>query len=91
MYEAFYGFKEKPFNLTPDPKFLYLSRKHNEAFAHLEFGLRQRGGFMVVTGEVGTGKTTLCRYFLERLRMNLKRAIKVFCEAWFGKIITGWT
>lgn len=67
MYEAFYGFKEKPFNLTPDPKFLYLSRKHNEAFAHLEFGLRQRGGFMVVTGEVGTGKTTLCRYFLDRL------------------------
>lgn len=67
MYEAFFGFREKPFNLTPDPKFLYLSAKHNEAFAHLEFGLKQRGGFMVVTGEVGTGKTTLCRYFLERL------------------------
>ncbi len=67
MYEAFYGFREKPFNLTPDPKFLYLSGKHYEAFAHLEFGLRQRGGFIVVTGEVGTGKTTLCRYFLERL------------------------
>ncbi len=67
MYEAFYGFREKPFNLTPDPKFLYLSAKHHEAFAHLEFGLRQRGGFIVVTGEVGTGKTTLCRYFLERL------------------------
>jgi general secretion pathway protein A len=67
MYEAFYGFREKPFNLTPDPKFLYLSGKHHEAFAHLEFGLRQRGGFIVVTGEVGTGKTTLCRYFLDRL------------------------
>ena len=67
MYEDFFGFREKPFNLTPDPKFLYLSTKHNEAFAHLEFGLKQRGGFMVVTGEVGTGKTTLCRYFLERL------------------------
>jgi general secretion pathway protein A len=67
MYEAFYGFREKPFNLTPDPKFLYLSGKHLEAYAHLEFGLRQRGGFIVVTGEVGTGKTTLCRYFLERL------------------------
>ena len=67
MYEAFFGFREKPFNLTPDPKFLYLSTKHNEAFAHLEFGLKQRGGFMAVTGEVGTGKTTLCRYFLERL------------------------
>jgi general secretion pathway protein A len=67
MYEAFYGFREKPFNLTPDPKFLYLSEEHQEAFAHLEFGLRQRGGFIVVTGEVGTGKTTLCRYFLEKL------------------------
>jgi general secretion pathway protein A len=67
MYEAFYGFREKPFNLTPDPKFLYLSAKHHEAFAHLEFGLQQRGGFIVVTGEVGTGKTTICRYFLERL------------------------
>lgn len=67
MYEAYFGFREKPFNLTPDPRFLYLSAKHNEAFAHLEFGLKQRGGFMVVTGEVGTGKTTLCRYFLERL------------------------
>ena len=67
MYEAYYGFREKPFNLTPDPKFLYLSGKHHEAFAHLEFGLEQRGGFMVITGEVGTGKTTLCRYFLDRL------------------------
>jgi len=67
MYEAFFGFREKPFNLTPDPKFLYLSPKHNEAFAHLEYGLERRGGFMVVTGEVGTGKTTLCRYFLDRL------------------------
>jgi general secretion pathway protein A len=67
MYEAYYGFREKPFNLTPDPKFLYLSVKHHEAFAHLEFGLEQRGGFMVITGEVGTGKTTLCRYFLDRL------------------------
>lgn len=67
MYEAFFGFREKPFNLTPDPRFLYLSPNHTEAFAHLEFGLKQRGGFVVVTGEVGTGKTTLCRYFLERL------------------------
>ncbi len=67
MYEAYYGFREKPFNLTPDPKFLYLSVKHHEAFAHLEFGLEQSGGFMVITGEVGTGKTTLCRYFLDRL------------------------
>jgi len=67
MYEGFFGFREKPFNLTPDPRFLYLSAKHSEAFAHLEFGLKQRGGFVAVTGEVGTGKTTLCRYFMEQL------------------------
>src|SRR4029077_16672948 len=67
MYEAFYGFTEKPFNLTPDPKYLYLSQRHTEAFAHLEFGRRERGGFILITGEVGTGKTTLARYFLGRL------------------------
>ncbi len=78
MYEAFYGFRAKPFNLTPDPKFLYLSGKHQEAFAHLEFGLRQRGGFIVVTGEVGTGKTTLCRYFLERLDENTLSAFILY-------------
>ncbi len=68
MYESFYGFTEKPFNLTPDPKYLYLSARHTEAFAHLEFGRRERGGFVVITGEVGTGKTTLARYFLSGLR-----------------------
>lgn len=67
MYESFFGFSEKPFNLTPDPKFLYLSARHTEAFAHLDFGHRERGGFVVITGEVGTGKTTLARYFLGRL------------------------
>ncbi len=61
------AFAEKPFNLTPDPKYLYLSRRHAEAFAHLEFGQRERGGFILITGEVGTGKTTLARYFLGKL------------------------
>jgi len=67
VYESWYGFREKPFNLTPDPKYLYLSHRHAEAFAHLEFGRRERGGFVLITGEVGTGKTTLARYFLSKL------------------------
>ncbi len=67
MYEAFYGLREKPFNLTPDPKFLYLSEKHREAFAHLLFGIKNRSGFVMVTGEIGTGKTTICRNLLSQL------------------------
>jgi general secretion pathway protein A len=67
MYESFYGLREKPFNLTPDPKFLYLSKKHKEAFAHLLYGIRNRSGFVEITGEVGTGKTTICRTLLEQV------------------------
>lgn len=78
MYEAFYGFDEKPFSLTPDPKFLYLSGRHSEAFAHLAFGHRERGGFIVVSGEVGTGKTTLARYFLARLGPETSSAVVLY-------------
>ena len=67
MYESFYGLKERPFNLTPDPKYLYLSDKHKEAFAHLLYGIRNRSGFVMVTGEIGTGKTTICRNLLNQL------------------------
>jgi general secretion pathway protein A len=67
MYQNFYGFTEMPFNITPDPKFLYLSPSHLEALQHLKFGVEQRKGFIVVVGEVGCGKTTLCRRFLNEL------------------------
>lgn len=67
MYQNFYGFTEMPFNITPDPKFLYLSPTHQEALQHLKFGVDQRKGFIVVVGEVGCGKTTLCRRFLNEL------------------------
>ena len=70
MYEAFYGLNEKPFNLTPDPRFLYLSPKHEEAFAHLLYGIQNRSGFVMVSGEIGTGKTTICRSLLRKLDSN---------------------
>jgi len=67
MYCDFYGFREKPFSITPDPKFLFLGATHKEAFAHLVYGIRERGGFITITGEIGTGKTTLCRALLSHL------------------------
>jgi general secretion pathway protein A len=67
MYQSYYGFKEMPFNITPDPKFLYLSPTHQEALQHLKFGIREKKGFIVLIGEVGCGKTTICRRFLNEL------------------------
>ncbi len=74
MFEAFYGLREKPFNLTPDPKFLYLSEKHKEAFAHLLYGIKNRSGFVMLTGEIGTGKTTICRNLLSQLESDTELA-----------------
>src|SRR5215467_6622725 len=65
MYERYYGLNEKPFSLTPDPKFLYRSPSHANAFELLQYAIRRREGFVVVTGDIGTGKTTLCRAVLE--------------------------
>lgn len=67
MYEAFFGFREKPFTLLPDPAYLYMSRQHRLALAHLKYGLLHRAGFIVISGEIGTGKTTLIKALLERL------------------------
>ena len=67
MYLEYYGLKEPPFNITPDPRFLFYSAKHREAFNHLLYGIRERKGFVQLTGEVGAGKTTLCRALLDEL------------------------
>jgi len=67
VYEDFYGFAEKPFSLTPDPKYLYRSQSHANAFELLQYAIRRREGFVVVTGDIGTGKTTLCRALLEQI------------------------
>ena len=67
MYTAFYGLREKPFALVPDPRYLFLAASHREGLAHLLYGIDQSEGFIAVTGEVGTGKTTICRTLLERL------------------------
>ncbi|MEE8382538.1 MAG: AAA family ATPase [Thermodesulfobacteriota bacterium] len=75
MYESFYELKEKPFSLTPDPKFLYLSEGHRAALEHLIYGITQREGFSLITGEVGTGKTTICRSLLETLDQRTKVAL----------------
>lgn len=70
MYNRFFGFKERPFKLVPNPEYVYLSRIHEEVLAHLNYAVGYGEGFVEVTGEVGTGKTTLCRMFLENLDEN---------------------
>lgn len=67
MYEEFYGLAEAPFNITPDPRYLFFSRFHRDAYEHVLFGLQRRRGFIQLTGEVGSGKTTLCRAILSEL------------------------
>jgi general secretion pathway protein A len=78
MYLDFYGFREKPFNLTPDPRFVFLSKNHREAFAHLLYGIENRTGFIALTGEVGLGKTTVLRSLLSQLDPNHYRTALIF-------------
>lgn len=72
MYNEFYGLKENPFNVTSDPNFLYLSKHHKEALSRLLYGINERKGFIAITGEIGTGKTTLCRALLRELNGKTK-------------------
>ncbi len=75
MYLEFYGLKEKPFSLTPDPQFFFLGETHRKAMEYLLYGIREREGFMVITGKIGTGKTTLCRAVLRRLDGQVRTAV----------------
>ena len=75
MYLDFYGLKEAPFNITPNPRYLFYSAKHREALNYLLYGIRERKGFVQITGEVGAGKTTLCRALLEQLGSNYSTAL----------------
>ncbi len=75
MYLKFYNLNEPPFNITPDPRFLYFSRHHRDAYDHLLYGINARKGFIELTGEVGSGKTTLCRAVLSNLGSNVKTAL----------------
>jgi general secretion pathway protein A len=75
MYREFYRLREAPFNVTSDPGFLYLSPTHMEALDHLRYGIEQRKGFLAITGEVGAGKTTLCRALINRLDSRTRVAL----------------
>ena len=67
MYVPFFGLKQKPFSIAPDPRYLFMSERHREALAHLLYGVQGGGGFVLLTGEIGAGKTTVCRCFLEQI------------------------
>jgi general secretion pathway protein A len=75
VYLEHYGLTEPPFDITPNPRFLFYSAKHREAYNHLLYGIRERKGFVQLTGEVGAGKTTLCRAMLEQLNGNFSTAL----------------
>ena len=74
MYEDFYGFKELPFNVTPDPRFLYRSESHRDALAYITYGIFQKKGFIALTGEVGVGKTTVVNAFIDLFQPSLEVA-----------------
>ena len=74
MYTSYFGLNENPFSIAPDPLYLYMSDHHREALAHLQYGIKSDGGFVLLTGEVGAGKTTLCRSLLEQLPESVEVA-----------------
>lgn len=87
MYEPFYGMHERPFSLTPDPSFLFMSRKHKFAFSMLEYALTGQAGFTVITGAIGSGKTTLIRHLLARADRHLNYGVISNTHESFGSVI----
>ena len=87
MYESFYGFREKPFSIIPDPSFLYLSSKHRTALDLLEYGMMNQAGFNVITGEIGTGKTTLIRHLLSQMERNVTVGLISNTHRSFGELM----
>ena len=87
MYRNFFGFSERPFDVTPDPKFLYMSRRHTETLASLTYGIQERRGFIVIVGEVGTGKTTLLNTAMERLDPKTKIAFIFNTDVTFNQLL----
>lgn len=75
MYLEFFKLKENPFNITPDPRYLFFSKQHREAYDHVMYGIRERKGFIQLSGEVGSGKTTLCRAVLAELGQSVQTAL----------------
>lgn len=87
MYEAFYGFRERPFSLLPDPRFLYLGKNHSLALAMLEYGLLMQSGFVVITGEVGSGKTTLIQHVLKSIDSGVTVGVIANTHRAFGTLL----
>jgi general secretion pathway protein A len=92
MYARFFGLKREPFSIAPDPRFLFMSERHREALAHLLYGVDSGGGFVLLTGEIGAGKTTVCRCFLEQIpkrcnvayifnpKLTVEELLKTVCD-----------
>ncbi len=87
MYESFYGFKEKPFSLTPDPSFLYLSKTHELALTMLEYGIENRSAFTLISGEIGAGKTTLVRKLLDNIEDEITIGLISNTHHSFGELL----
>ena len=89
MYNHYFGLVEAPFSIAPDPRYLFLSDQHREALAHLLYGIGDQGGFVVLTGEVGTGKTTVCRCLLQQLPDHVDVAVVVVPDDRAGGVVRG--